>query len=68
LVELFYLQSVSIVDFLIEKYGTRKFTTFCRNIRDAKTLNEALSRTYRLDDIEELEEEWVKYIRELKID
>ena len=68
LLELFYLQSVSIVDFLIEKYGTKKFTTFCRNLRDAKTLNEALSSTYRLKDIQELEEEWSKYIRTQKAD
>ena len=65
-VKLFYVQSVSVVDFLISKYGADDFIAFCRQLRDEKTLDEALQFTYpdTVRNLNELEEQWLKYISE----
>lgn len=61
-VHYFYMQSVSLVDFMIRKYGPRSFTEFCRQLRDGKTLNGALRHAYppSLGDLQKLEERWIK--------
>jgi hypothetical protein len=66
LVNAYYLQAVSIVGFLIEKYGAGSFTDFCRELRDGKTMHEALSRAYSasIRGIDELEEKWLDYLQE----
>lgn len=66
LVNAYYLQAVSIVGFLIEKYGANSFTDFCRELREGKTIAEALSRAYpaSIRGIEELEEKWIEYLQE----
>lgn len=64
LVKTFYLQAVSLVDFLIERFGSEKFINFCRQLRDGKQLEEALKFTYptNIRNINELEIEWKKYL------
>ena len=66
LVELFYLESASLVGFLIERYGTDRFTEFCRQLRDGKDLEDALRSAYpnRLRSLEKLEERWIRYLKE----
>ena len=66
LIELFYLQSASLVGFLIEVYGSDSFTDFCRQLRDGKTLEKALRLAYpnSLNSLAELEKGWLKYLRE----
>lgn len=66
LISNFYLQSASLVGFLIEKYGSYSFANFCRELRDGKTLDDALRATYGIyfKNIDELETEWRKYIKE----
>ena len=63
-VHAFYMQSVSLVDFLIKGYGAQVFTDFCRQLREGKKLNEALSFSYSgsIRDIDELQTKWVKSI------
>lgn len=58
----FYSQSVSLVGFMVEKYGTERFTRFCRKLRDGNSMNDALRFTYDegLRSIEELERQWSK--------
>jgi hypothetical protein len=67
LVSLYYLEAVSMVDFLIEKYGSKDFAGFCRELRDGKRLESALRFVYsnRLDTIEEFENRWRKYVSQL---
>lgn len=64
LVNTFYLQSVSLVGFLIEKYGSLSFADFCRQLRDGKNLEEALRLAYsnRMGNLDEFESEWRKYL------
>ncbi|OVE76584.1 hypothetical protein BVX97_00720 [bacterium E08(2017)] len=64
----FYAQSVSLVGFMIEKYGTQRFTTFCRQLRDGRSMDDALRFTYPqgLRSIKELEVRWSKSLGDNK--
>jgi hypothetical protein len=66
LVHTYYLQGVSLVGFLIERYGSNQFAHFCRQLRDGKQLNEALRFVYstKIRDMDELEERWREYLEE----
>jgi len=66
LVNVYYLQAVSIVGFLIEKYGSDSFAVFCRQLRDGKCLEESLRFAYPLyiRSLKELQERWVTYLEE----
>jgi len=65
IVRKFYVQSVSLVGYLMNKYSAAKFTLFCRQLRDGKSVNEALSFTYTnsIRNINELEEKWIEYYK-----
>ena len=66
LVNTYYLQSVSMIGFLIEKYGGESFTNFCRELRDGETLQEALKSAYMtITTIEEFEKRWKEYLDQL---
>ncbi|MCM8831018.1 MAG: hypothetical protein NC918_02355 [Candidatus Omnitrophica bacterium] len=66
LINNYYLQSASVVGFLIEKYGSSDFAAFCRELRDGKNLDDAIRAVYGIHfkNIEELETVWRKYISE----
>ncbi len=58
-VDKFYVQSVSLVDFLITRYGGAKFTDFCRLLRDGKPLADALRKTYpAIATLDRLDADW----------
>ena len=61
-VRYFYMQSVSLVDFMIRRHGAQSFTVFCRGLKDGKTLDAALKSAYpnSIGDLKELEEKWKK--------
>jgi hypothetical protein len=63
-VELFYIQAMSVIDFLIKKKGSDVFIFFCRQLRDGKSMDEALQFAYptSIRDLTELEEQWREYI------
>jgi len=67
LVNIFYLEACSLVDFLIEKYGSRRFIDLCEEIRDGETFKEALAEAYPsdVDTVEELNESWIEYLKQL---
>jgi hypothetical protein len=64
LVEIYYLQSVSLVGYLIEKFGSNAFSGFCRELRDGKSVEEALKIAYPLyiHNIREFEDGWRAYL------
>ena len=64
LITTYYLQAVSLVGFLIEKYGSDRFAEFCRQLRDGKKLDEALRFTYPtyISSLDELERKWREYL------
>ncbi len=65
-VGVYYVQAVSLVSFLVNKYGTVRFTNFCRQLRDGKNVADALVFAYprSLRSLEDLEIKWQKYIEE----
>lgn len=66
LVSVFYVQAVSLVGFLVEKYGGSSFIDFCRQLRDGKSLEDALSSAYSglVGSLQELEDKWRRYLEE----
>jgi hypothetical protein len=62
-ISLFYAESVSIVDYLIKRYGKTTFTYFCRSLRDGKGLREALRSNYSFNDLSELNNNWLHYLK-----
>lgn len=64
LISTYYLQSVSLVGFLIEVFGSYSFADFCRQLRDGKGLEEALRFAYptKIRDLEGLEKIWRDYL------
>lgn len=66
LVRTFYIEAMSLVGFLITKYGSESFTNFCRQLRDGKSFKEALIFTYptTIRDTKVFQEKWLKYIEE----
>ena len=66
LVAAYYVQSVSLVGFLLETYGADEFAAFCRELRDGKTMDEALASAYPLHirDLDDLEAGWRANLKE----
>ena len=62
-VDLFYDESVSIVDFLITKFGKAAFNNFCCSLRDGKTLDEAINKNYPYKDLDGLDWSWQNYLK-----
>ncbi len=57
-VELFYLESYSLLDYLIGEFGKDKFVLFCQNLRDYKDLTRALALAYSFGGLEDFESSW----------
>ncbi len=66
LVNIYYVQAVSLVGFLVERHGAESFTVFCRSLRDGKPVEESLRAAYPLHirDIQELEDKWREYLEQ----
>jgi hypothetical protein len=63
-VTVFYLQAISLVDFMIRSHGSGAFTVFCRELRDTGDAEKALGSAYpiTLDTVDDLEAAWKKYV------
>lgn len=63
-ITLFYIQATSVVGFIKERYGAQRFVEFCRQLRDGKTLDEALQKAFAEEcpNLKTLEEKWRTYI------
>lgn len=62
-IDLFYFESVALVDYLIIQFGKICFVNFCRGLRDAKTLEKALSQSYPFSDLTELNAIWLRSLK-----
>lgn len=65
LLNTFYIQSGSLISFLIDIYGSLRFANFCRELRDGSTVEEALQATYSgfFNDPDDLDTKWREYLR-----
>jgi len=59
----FYAEAVTLVGYLMEKYGGKKFTRLCRKLRAGTPFDEALSSVYgsRVANASVLQKEWMEY-------
>jgi len=67
LIGVYYRQAVSLVGFLIQRYGTDRFVQLCRQLRDGRTLAEALPFVYptQMRTVTDMELQWQEYVEEL---
>ncbi len=63
-VNLFYAQSLSIVDFLIKEFGSDNFVLFCQGLRDKRDLERALAYAYPFRDLKDFNRAWQNYIKD----
>jgi hypothetical protein len=63
LIQMFYIEAASLVGFLVRQYGSGDFIGFCRQLRDKKNIDEALTFAYptTVRDLEKLEQKWLEY-------
>ncbi len=61
-VKLFYLESFSIINFIMKKYGKHKFSNFLRMLRKGLGVEKALAKVfYDFNDLNKLETKWKEY-------
>ena len=64
-VEIFYFQSLSVIDFLIKKYGRDIFSYFLFHLRNGDDFHTAFSLSFsQLATPKELEKRWISYYTE----
>ncbi len=61
---IFYSQSASMVNFLVQEFGSDSFFEFSRRIRDGQSWLEALEGVYKYKGIEELGQAWIESIKD----
>ena len=63
----FYVEALALVGFLIERYGNSRFTLFCRELRDGKSIDKALGLVYpdSIRNTSELEREWMRHYEQI---
>ncbi len=65
MVELFYAESASVVNFMIKELGEFKFIHLCRELREGSRFEEALHKVYlRFQNISDLNKLWVDYLKQ----
>lgn len=63
-VALFYTQSYSVVHFLFRKHNKLQFKTFVSNLRDGRSLKDALWLSYRYQTVEKFEKAWKDWLKD----
>ena len=63
--EIFYVQSASIVDYLLTQFGKDAFFKFCNSLKNGQTVEEAISSSYHFRDLKQFNEAWLEYLRHL---
>ncbi|HSV43874.1 MAG TPA: hypothetical protein VLJ10_04900, partial [Candidatus Bathyarchaeia archaeon] len=62
-IELFYVESASIVSFLIQEEGRFRFLSLCRNLQGGNDFHHAFELAYpHYKTLERLNEAWVDYL------
>jgi len=61
-VNLFYAEAASVVNYLMKEFGADSFVSFCQQLRDKQNLQSALASAYSFAGLQELGEKWYKYL------
>lgn len=65
MVELYYTEAISVVDYLVNSFGRDNFVLLCKALRERKPFNEALNDAYRVfKNLEDLNRSWLRHIKE----
>lgn len=63
LVNLFYAESASVVNFMINELGDQRFVRLCRKLKDGGPFSWAIDSVYpRLKNVDDLNDAWVKFL------
>lgn len=63
-VQLFYAEAVSVINYMMDKFGVEKFGYLFRKIRDGLSFDDALAYTYfDIRSTEDLAEFWENYLK-----
>ena len=63
--QVFYAESASVIDFLLDQYGQEKFVNFCRGLqklRDDQDWTVAFFDAYKFSDFTDLNDKWKAYL------
>ena len=64
MVELYYNEALSVMEFLMDKFGKDNFVKLCHALKERKPFDQAVSEAYRVyKDLEELNKAWFRYIK-----
>ncbi len=64
-VRLFYVESASVVNFMITQLGDFHFRKLCRLLKEHRSFHNALTEAYpRIKNLEDLNKQWVRYLTE----
>jgi hypothetical protein len=64
-VQLFYAESASIINYLMEEFGKHRFVNLCRKIQEGRPFEGAVSSVYgQFKNMEKLNQAWVRYLQQ----
>ncbi|MDD5258813.1 MAG: peptidase MA family metallohydrolase [bacterium] len=65
LINLWYAQSFSMVEFMITQLGKAEFNEFCLNLKEYNDVEAALNKTYgnRFKTLDDFQQQWMEYIQ-----
>lgn len=65
-VELFYAESASVVNFIINELGEHNFVRLCRALKEGQTFPKALQDVYvRFKGVDDLNKAWLNYLERI---
>lgn len=65
MVDLFYAESASIVNFMISELGRNYFYRFCQELKQHTRLVDAISKIYfNIKDLDDLNKKWVNFLKD----
>ncbi|MBF0484265.1 MAG: hypothetical protein HQL25_06120 [Candidatus Omnitrophica bacterium] len=65
-VDLFYAESASVINFLINEYGEERFYRFCKDLNEGFTFAASFEKAYpQLRTMERFNKRWIEYIEKL---
>jgi len=65
LIHFWYVESLSLITYLIDGYGRGRLYTFCKNLKEGMELNKAIENAYspEIKNLPELTGLWLNYIK-----
>lgn len=66
ILNLYYAEAASIVNFMKTELGSFRFYNFCENLKRGHSLDNAIKLTYvRFENVDDLNKAWIKFLEDL---